>query len=181
MAFTGSEFGDFNGVPSGVPTSKRNALRGAVVDDFGTGERQHYENYDAQPRTAERNRDQTDVATSEYHAPQGAPSSGTNEYAMAHHMGAASGPGAGRFVAGERLGAKGPESYQPPGAHAKQTGSGYDECGRDLAAGNQDTYGQPSAIDKMRGAMEDMTGRLTGNAGLVEIGHERKAGEFSKE
>ncbi|KAL1692527.1 hypothetical protein GGG16DRAFT_124006 [Schizophyllum commune] len=158
MAFTGSEFGDFNGVPAGVPTSRRNALRGAVVDDFSTGERQHYENYDAQPRTAERNRDQTNVATSEYHAPQGAPSSGTNEYAMAHHMGAASGPGAGRF-----------------------TGSGYDECGRDLGAGNQDTYGQPSAIDKMRGAMEDMAGRLTGNADLVETGQERKAGEFPKE
>ncbi|KAI5897052.1 uncharacterized protein SCHCODRAFT_02616565 [Schizophyllum commune H4-8] len=177
MAFTGSEFGDFNG----VLTSRRNALRGAVVDDFSTGERQHYENYDAQPRTAERNRDQANVATSEYHAPQGAPSSGTNEYAMAHHIGPATGPGAGRFVAGERLGAKEPESYKPPGAHAKHSGIGYDDSGRDLAAGNQDTYGQPSAIDKMRGAMEDMAGRLTGNAGLVETGQERKAGELSKE
>lgn len=63
-------------------------------------------------------------------------------------------------------------SYNPPGAYPTDN---------DEARGNHATYGKPSAGDKLRGAMENAAGKMTGNAGLVEKGQDRKAGELSKE
>ncbi|KAL1741430.1 hypothetical protein HDZ31DRAFT_84825 [Schizophyllum fasciatum] len=165
MAFDGTEFGDFN-----VPIDKNTALHG-MVDDFSTGQRQPFDEFDPQPRTAERHF-ADEGARSEYHAPQGAPSSGTNEYAMRHYAGASAAPGSGRYIEGGELGAQGgAERFQAPIPHPSRAVYDADEQNQTASAKG---YGQPSAMDKIRDTIEDMAVRLTGNA---EVNDNKKGPE----